>query len=66
MIRVGGDVVLRKTQELFNAAIRGANVHKEWKNVIPIFKKRDKRDLVNYRLFSLLSHIYNLFPSLCL
>ena len=64
MIRAGGEIALRKIQELFNAVLITETVPKEWKNAIItlILKKADKRDLAKYTaIISRLSHIYKLF-----
>ena len=51
MIRAGGEIALRKIQELFNAVLRTEIVHKKWKNVIItlILEKGDKKHPANYR-----------------
>ena len=64
MIKAGGEIALRKIQELSNAVLRTETVPKEWKlaTITLILKQGDKKDFAKYRPpLSLHSHIYKLF-----
>ncbi|XP_026318756.1 uncharacterized protein LOC113229400 [Hyposmocoma kahamanoa] len=61
--RAGGDPVLRKLKELFNAVIANGTTPEAWSRSVEalFFKKGDKTLLKNYRPIALLSHVCKLF-----
>ena len=63
LLKVGGTLVLKVLQRLFNSVLFDGTTPEAWNRgvVVLFFKKGDKTLLKNYRPISLLSHVYKLF-----
>lgn len=63
IVRAGGKVAAKKLTHLFSHILSSEEVPGNWKNALitQTFKEGDKREMGNYRLMILLSHLHRLF-----
>lgn len=59
----GGTNVIRRLKEIINKVWQGEGLPESWKKgvIAPIYKKRDKDTMSNYREITLLNTAYNLY-----
>ena len=66
LLKSDASLVRKPLAHLMNACLQNETFPSDWRNalVILIFKKGDPTDLKNYRLISLLLHMYKLFTKI--
>ena len=65
-LKAGGPMLINILEKFFNAILTTGDIPKNFKEalIVVLFKKDDRSECKNYRLISLLSHIYNLFMTI--
>jgi hypothetical protein len=68
LIKVGGRKICFNIHKLTNSIWNEEELPKEWKEsiILPIYKKGDKKDCINYREISHISTIHRILPNILL
>ena len=66
MLKICGDTICKPLKMIFSQALSSGSFPSEWKkgNMVPIHKKYDKQNLINYRPVSLLPICGKIFERL--